>query len=77
MGGVDLNRDWSVTINVERVDKSQNLLRKNSKGKFYSGLDFHSTWNDVFLYKTKAREDYIQFINDWFASIEEIYLITK
>jgi hypothetical protein len=69
-GGVDLNRDWSV-YNQPEIRQITKFIEKNSKGKIILGLDFHSTWNDVF-YTNKTREGTTlpSFINDWFASIE-------
>lgn len=71
-GGVDLNRDWSVYNQpeirqaVKFIDKS---LKKN-KAKLLLGLDFHSTWYDVF-YTNKTRTTILpNFIEDWFATLE-------
>ena len=49
-GGVDLNRDWgkfnqpeTSAIKVFMHDKVE-----TTKGKFYFGVDFHSTWEDIY-----------------------------
>jgi cytosolic carboxypeptidase protein 6 len=73
-GGVDLNRDWSVYNQpeirnvVKYIDKT---LSKNDS-KLVLGLDFHSTWYDVF-YTNEQRENTAEpdFIKDWFASLEK------
>ena len=73
-GGVDTNRDWSqynqpeIKQAVKFISKS---LKKN-KAKLVLGLDFHSTWYDVF-YTNKKREGTAlpNFVNDWFTGLEE------
>jgi len=69
-GGVDLNRDWSV-YNQPEIRQITKFIEKNNKGKIILGLDFHSTWHDVF-YTNKTREGTTlpSFITDWFASFE-------
>lgn len=72
-GGVDLNRDWSKYNQPEirqTVKFITNELKRN-KSKLILGLDFHSTWYDVF-YTNKKREGTTlpNFIDDWFASLE-------
>lgn len=72
-GGVDLNRDWSVYNQpeikqiVKYIDKT---VRK--KSKLILGLDFHSTWYDVF-YTNKTRNGTAipNFENDWFTALEK------
>ena len=73
-GGVDLNRDWSsykqpeIRQVVHYIDKAL----KKDKSKLILGLDFHSTWYDVF-YTNKIREGTTLpgFINDWFEGLEK------
>ena len=71
--GVDLNRDWSIynQIEVRHVVKFINKTLKKNKSKLILGLDFHSTWYDVF-YTNKKREGTTlpNFIDDWFAALE-------
>jgi hypothetical protein len=69
-GGVDLNRDWSV-YNQPEIRQVTKFIEKNNKGKIILGLDFHSTWHDVF-YTNKTRQGTTlpSFVNDWFASLE-------
>ncbi|MEW4925125.1 M14 family metallopeptidase [Algibacter sp. 2305UL17-15] len=73
-GGVDTNRDWSqynqpeVKQTVEFITK---FLKKN-RARIVLGLDFHSTYKDVFytnnIRKTTALPN---FIEDWFVALEE------
>ena len=73
-GGVDTNRDWSeyrqpeVRQTVRYITKQ---LKKN-KTKLILGLDFHSTYEDVF-YTNKIRETTAlpTFIEDWFEALEK------
>lgn len=72
-GGVDTNRDWGkyrqpeIKAIVKYIDKS---LRKN-KTNLVLGLDFHSTWYDVF-YTNKERKQtpFPHFLDQWFQALE-------
>lgn len=72
-GGVDTNRDWSVYHQPEiaQVTRFINKESKKYKGKIILGLDFHSTYEDVF-YTNKTRETTVlpNFIDHWFAGLE-------
>jgi predicted deacylase len=49
-GGIDLNRDW-VNVNQPEVAAIQQFMKSKvseGKGKFYFGVDFHSTWEDIY-----------------------------
>ncbi|MEL6142690.1 MAG: M14 family metallopeptidase [Bacteroidota bacterium] len=49
-GGIDLNRDWR-NVNQPEVAAIQQFMREkvaNSNGQFYFGVDFHSTWEDIY-----------------------------
>ena len=49
-GGVDLNRDWE-DFNQPETSAIRNFmtqLTKSSGGKFYFGVDFHSTYQDIY-----------------------------
>ena len=73
-GGVDTNRDWSkyrqpeIKAIVKYIEKT---LRKE-KATLVLGLDFHSTWFDVF-YTNKEREatPFSRFLTQWFQALEE------
>lgn len=46
--GIDLNRDWQ-NVNQPEVAAIQAFLaEKAKKGTFYFGVDFHSTWEDIY-----------------------------
>lgn len=72
-GGIDTNRDWSkynqpeVRQTVAYISK---VLKKN-KSKIVLGMDFHSTYEDVF-YTNKIRKGTTlpNFISEWFAALE-------
>jgi hypothetical protein len=72
-GGVDTNRDWS-EYNQPEIRKVVNYITEASKkdeGKIVLGLDFHSTYEDVF-YTNKIRKETAlpTFIESWFAALE-------
>nr|WP_299385157.1 M14 family metallopeptidase [Allomuricauda sp.] len=72
--GVDLNRDWSKyrQVEVENIAKFIVTASKNDQGKIVLGLDFHSTYEDVF-YTNVTREGTTlpTFIDDWFELLEQ------
>lgn len=47
-GGVDLNRDWDQFNHPETRAVRDFLVSKTSRSKLYFGIDFHSTWDDIF-----------------------------
>ena len=49
-GGVDLNRDWSVYNQTEIQQITNHMVRETTrhKNKVLLGIDFHSTWKDVY-----------------------------
>ena len=75
-GGVDLNRDWSVYNQPEIkhvVSYISKSLKKN-KSRLVLGIDFHSTWYDVFYTNTDRKSTALpHFIDDWFEGIEESF----
>lgn len=72
-GGIDLNRDWSV-YNQPEIKQVVEFLAKNTgkNKKLLLGLDFHSTWYDVF-YTNKTRKGTAipNFEIDWFKALEK------
>lgn len=49
-GGIDLNRDWE-NVNQPEVSAIQEFMQNkvtSTGGKFYFGVDFHSTWKDIY-----------------------------
>ena len=72
-GGVDTNRDWSM-YNQPEIRQVVNYIAtvsKKDKGKIVLGIDFHSTYEDVF-YTNKIRKETAlpTFIEDWFKALE-------
>ncbi|EDP70791.1 hypothetical protein FBALC1_08528 [Flavobacteriales bacterium ALC-1] len=72
--GVDTNRDWS-KYNQPEIKQAVKYITekvKQDKNKIVLGLDFHSTWHDVF-YTNKIRENttFPNFIDDWFTALEK------
>lgn len=49
-GGIDLNRDWADFNQPETTAVKDFMHRKmeEANGKFYFGIDFHSTWDDIY-----------------------------
>ena len=49
-GGIDLNRDWGEFNQIE-TQLIKNFMENKvltTGGKFYFGVDFHSTWEDIY-----------------------------
>ncbi len=72
-GGVDTNRDWS-QYNQPEIKTVVTYITQQSKknnAKIVLGLDFHSTWYDIF-YTNKKREGTTlpTFVSDWFTALE-------
>lgn len=58
-GGIDLNRDWFAFNQPETQAVRDFLKRKEAEtgGKFYFGIDFHSTWEDIYYPMVKEFTD--------------------
>ncbi|MGB1283581.1 MAG: M14 family metallopeptidase [Polaribacter sp.] len=72
-GGVDTNRDWSKynQPEIKQVVKFITKASKKDKGKIILGVDFHSTYHDVFYTnKTRKGTTLPTFIEQWFAALE-------
>lgn len=73
-GGVDTNRDWSFYHQPEiktTVDYITKVLNKNNS-KLLLGLDFHSTYYDVFYTNIERKLTALPgFLPKWFSSLEE------
>jgi len=72
-GGVDLNRDWS-RYNQKEIKNTVNFITKTLKknnSKLLLGIDFHSTYYDVFYTnEEKASTTMPNFLNKWFLELE-------
>ena len=73
-GGVDTNRDWSLYNQPEikiTVDYITKVLNKNNS-RLILGLDFHSTYYDVFYTNLERKLTALpEFLPKWFSSLEE------
>ena len=57
-GGVDLNRDWA-NLNQPETQQISAYLKDyidESGSKVYFGIDFHSTWKDIFYVLNRSAE---------------------
>lgn len=72
--GVDLNRDWSKYRQTE-VKNVVSYITKTSKkdhNTIVLGLDFHSTYEDVFYTNQRRKGTTLpNFVKDWFAALEK------
>jgi cytosolic carboxypeptidase protein 6 len=73
-GGIDLNRDWA-DFNQRETQLVRDFLNKKLNGttrKLYFGIDFHSTWDDIFYTNTTEKPTNMDgLIKRWFAALEE------
>ncbi len=73
-GGIDLNRDWA-DFNQPETQMVRDFLRKklnNTGRKLYFGIDFHSTWDDIFYTNTTDKPTNMDgLINRWFDEFEK------
>ena len=71
-GGVDLNRDWSVYNQPEIAQITQHMVDETQKYKnnVVLGLDFHSTYRDVYYTPHESVKRKIpDFTKTWLESI--------
>jgi len=71
-GGVDLNRDWSVYHQPEIAHITEHMVNetKNDKNNVLLGLDFHSTYKDVYYTPHESIKRKIpDFTKTWLESI--------
>ena len=72
-GGIDLNRDWTTFNQPEGLAVSNFLKRREraTGGKFYFGIDFHSTWNDIYYPMTRKHEGNLPgLVQEWLTNIQ-------
>jgi len=73
-GGIDLNRDWSnfnqpETRAVKRFMEERKVI---TNGKFYFGIDFHSTWDDIYYtVHPKLKGNMPGLVPEWLASVKK------
>ena len=71
-GGVDLNRDWDQFNQPETISVKRFIEEKEKKvgGKFYFGIDFHSTWDDIYYTLTENYKGNMPgLIPEWLVNI--------
>ncbi len=72
-GGVDLNRDWSNLHQPENQMISSHIkeyLKAEGK-KVYFGIDFHSTWKDIFYVLNRQSQVDHHLSKVWLEGMEE------
>lgn len=73
-GGVDLNRDWAYYRQQEVKAIASDIVASMEKtsSTVELGLDFHSTWHDVYYTSARSLETINpQFTDDWLDYIEK------
>ncbi len=73
-GGIDLNRDWAYYNQPEIRQICEHIISEtnSSESEVILGLDFHSTFSDVYYTIADSIETVMPtFANDWIGQIEE------
>jgi murein tripeptide amidase MpaA len=73
-GGIDLNRDWAYYRQPEVKQVCEDIIQKvnASDGEVKLGLDFHSTWSDIYyIYDDTVKSVIPGFSREWIANIFE------
>ncbi len=71
-GGIDLNRDWTKFNQPEGLAVSEFLKKREIEtgGKFYFGIDFHSTWDDIYYPMPKELKGNMpDLVYDWMENV--------
>ena len=72
-GGIDLNRDWS-NFNQPETQAVKSFMEEqvnNQGGKFYFGIDFHSTWDDIYYtVDPKLEGNMPGLVPDWLQAVK-------
>ncbi|MBK9163119.1 MAG: hypothetical protein IPM21_04280 [Acidobacteria bacterium] len=72
-GGIDLNRDWQDFNQPETQAVRDFLARRIAEtgGRFYFGIDFHSTWNDIYYPMSRIYEgNSPRLVHRWLENIQ-------
>jgi hypothetical protein len=73
LGGIDLNRDWE-NFNQPETSAVRDFMvakEKETKGKFYFGIDFHSTWDDIYYtIDAKHKGNMPGLVPDWLDAVK-------
>lgn len=73
-GGIDMNRDWAFYHQPENRQVAEHMVSQTAehKNKVVLGLDFHSTYNDVYYTNDESLRSWIPgFTEDWLSRIEK------
>lgn len=73
-GGIDLNRDWAAFNQPETTAVREFLKKRRQEtgGKFYFGIDFHSTWDDIYYpMDKKFTGNMPNLVFDWLDGIQK------
>lgn len=72
-GGIDLNRDWQ-DFNQPETQAVRGFLARRideTGGRFYFGIDFHSTWNDIYYPMSRIYEgNSPRLVHRWLENIQ-------
>lgn len=71
-GGIDLNRDWAYYRQAENRQVANHIVRTaaENKSEVILGLDFHSTYYDVYYTNQEPNETINGFKDYWLVGIE-------
>lgn len=73
-GGIDLNRDWAYYRQPEIRQIADFIVKESaeSKNEVILGLDFHSTWSDVYYTFDESIDSKLDWFTDrWLAQIQD------
>jgi hypothetical protein len=73
VGGIDLNRDWSDFNQPETRAVRDFLKRRTAEtgARFYFGIDFHSTWDDIYYtLDPKFKGNMPGLVPAWLAQVQ-------
>ena len=73
-GGIDLNRDWAYYRQPEVRLVCEDIIKKvnESGGDVKLGLDFHSTWDDIYyIYDDTVKSKIQGFSREWIGNVYE------
>jgi hypothetical protein len=74
LGGIDLNRDWS-NFNQPETKAVKAFMEErvsDTEGKFYFGIDFHSTWDDIYYtVDPKLKGNMPGLVTDWLDTVKD------
>jgi cytosolic carboxypeptidase protein 6 len=75
-GGIDLNRDWT-KFNQPEDKLVSNFIKKREKatnGKFYFGIDFHSTYGDIYYtVDSKLPGNMPGLVHEWLTNLKAAF----